>query len=214
MSSERSYDPIGASSKSLHGDGVIVPATQKSQGMIFSEHSIGTIMCLVGVLILTPDTLLLRMLSDIPIFPIIFFRHLLITASCTTVLLLYQKTNTLQKIKAIGKTGFLAGVVWGISNFLITYAFLTANVGNVLVILASNPMFSAILSYFLLGEVVKLHTFIASLVCFAAIVVISITAIGSNSDSQAIIGILAAIGSTITLSLYFVLIRVTEKVNG
>ena len=67
-------------------------------------------------------------------------------------------------MKEIGLIGVLAGIVWGIQNFLITYAFQKTAAANVLVIVAANPMFSAILSYFLLNEKAPVRTILASIV--------------------------------------------------
>eukprot|EP01031_Cornospumella_fuschlensis_P042972 gene42972-52519_t len=98
------------------------------------------------------------------------------------------------------------------SKFLITIALQSASVGSVLVILASNPMFSGILSYFLLGEVMKKPTVLAAVVCFTAIIVIFVSELSRSGQGVASLGGMAcALVATIALSLYLVLLRLAEK---
>ncbi|RYG95341.1 EamA family transporter, partial [archaeon] len=152
---------------------IIVP--DKVNPKFLSKHSIGTLICLLGVLILTPDAILLRKLSHLPNYTVVFFRFVLLTSTCTSILLAYDRTNIYRRLQSISKLGALAALIWGISKFLITIALQTASVGSVLVILAANPMFSALFSYLILGEVIKMHTFMASIVCFVAILVIFVS---------------------------------------
>ncbi len=109
----------------------------------------------------------------------------------------------------------LTGIDWGLSNLFLVCAIQNTAVANVLVINAASPMFSAFFSWLLLGEVVLLRTILASAVCFAAIFVIFISEVGqSKTDRSDIGGIICALGSSITMGLYFVLLRVAEKTNG
>jgi drug/metabolite transporter (DMT)-like permease len=66
----------------------------------------------------------------------------------------------------------VAGLLWGASNMLFTAAIQNTAVANVLVIVASNTVFSSIFSYLLLGELIPIRMFITSAICFGAIALI------------------------------------------
>lgn len=97
-------------------------------------------------------------------------------------------------------------MVWGGSNVAIGYAFQNTAVATVLVINASNPVFSAIFGYFLLGEVPPIRTICASIVCIGAIALIFAGEVNSGSGNS-IGGVLASLASSISMGLYFVLLR-------
>jgi drug/metabolite transporter (DMT)-like permease len=73
---------------------------------------------------------------------------------------------------SLGPFGWGAGMLWGASNMLFTSAIQLTAVANVLVIVASNTVFSSIFSYLLLGELIPIRMIVTSLICFGAIALI------------------------------------------
>ena len=71
-----------------------------------------------------------------------------------------------------GLFGWCAGLIWGASNILFTSAIQHTAVANVLVIVASNTVFSSAFSYFMLKEVIPIRMWVTSFVCFGAIALI------------------------------------------
>ena len=71
-----------------------------------------------------------------------------------------------------GPFGWGAGMLWGASNMLFTSAIQLTAVSNVLVIVASNTVFSSIFSYLLLGEIIPIRMIVTSIICFGAIALI------------------------------------------
>ncbi len=177
-----------------------------------SNQTKGTIYCVVGVLALTPDSLLVRKVSHLPDFTVQFYRFLFYGVAIGIFFVFQEREKTIQKFKEIGKIGFAAGLVWGGSNLLVTLAFQKTAIASALVIIASNPMFSAIFSYFLLKESIPLRTIIAALVCFGAIVLIFSAELGSGGSQ--IDGVLYALFASITMGLYFVLLRLAFIYQG
>lgn len=199
----------------------VIGSTDKVDHGTLSNHSFGTLVCLFGVLVLTPDALLLRRLSHLPDFSVVFFRFLFLTSCCIFILVVHDQSSIHRRVLSMSKLSVVAACIWGVSKFLITIALQTSSVGSVLVILAANPMFSALFSYFILEEVIKVRTILASIVCFAAILVIFVsemqgaTAKGAGHGGGAEVGgILCAIAATMALSLYLVLLRLGEKKYG
>lgn len=175
-----------------------------------STHAKGTLLTVFAVLVLTPDSLLVRKLSHLPNFVVMFYRYLVFTVVLTLFLgLTSGPKGFLLKFKSIGKIGWFAGLIWGASNLLITYGFQTIAAATVLVIIASNPMFSALFSYLILKETVPWHTFAAGLVCFGAIVSIFYSQL-SGDESTNVAGLLSSLGAAATMGLYFVLLRLAD----
>eukprot|EP01038_Epipyxis_sp_PR26KG_P008812 gene8812-11899_t len=172
----------------------------------------GTLYCLIGILVLTPDSLLVRHVSNIPDFTVMFYRFGIFTFTIAVVFIYKEKWNAFQKLKEIGYLGLLAGLVWGGSNFLITYAFQTTAIANVLVINASNPMFSALFSWLMLREHIPWRTIIAGLICFGAIILIFSGEIGKNGSN--LVGVVCALGAAISIGLYFTLLRIASQYDG
>jgi drug/metabolite transporter (DMT)-like permease len=181
----------------------------------WSNQVKGTVYCVTGVLVLTPDSLLVRKVSRLPNFEVIFLKYLILAVFLTIVLLITQGSGIIKSVKNLGWIGWAAGFVWAVSNFSITYAFQNTAVANVLVILAANPMFSAIGSYFLLKETIRIRTMIAAAVCFSAIIIIFSGELGKGGSSAAdVIGLINALAASVTFGFYLTLIRYSELKNG
>lgn len=175
----------------------------------FSKEVQGRIYCLIGVLAITPDSLIIRELSDLPNDTVMLYKYLLVTATFSVILLAQNRQESLHAFYQLGFLGVLVGVVWGCCNFFFTYAFQTTAIANVLVINAASPFFSTILSYFLLHEIAPIRTIIASIVCFIVIVAVFYSQFGNG-----IIGVLSAILASFTAALYFVLSRLAYLSTG
>lgn len=164
----------------------------------------GTLYSIAGILVLSPDSLCIRLVGDVEPWTVQFYRYML----QGLVLLAYYLLATrgdLRKFTEIGWIGVLAGLVWGASNLLFTMAIQTTAVGNVLVILAGgNLTFSALLSLAILRERVPLYTVAACCVCFAAIMLVFSDQLEGRTNS---LGNVLAIFAALTLALYFVLVR-------
>lgn len=175
-----------------------------------STHAKGTLITIFAVLALTPDSLLLRKLSHLPNFVVMFYRYLVFTSVLTLFLgITNGPRGFIEKFRNIGIIGWIAGLLWGTSNLLITFGVQTTAVATVLVILASNPMFAALFSYLVLKETVPWYTIVAGLVCFGAIVSIFYSELSGGQDTS-VAGLLSALGAAVTMGLYFVLLRLAD----
>lgn len=182
-------------------------------GLKVSRHTLGTIYCIVGVLALTPDSLMLRKVSNVPSYTVLFYRYLSFALTAFLTLVLTQKGETWRSFKQIGLWGVATGLILGVSNICITLGFLNTAAANVLVIYSSNPVFSALFSWLLMREKIPLRTILTSLVCLGAIALIFSSELGGSSDGNDLAGLLFAFGSSISLGLFFVLLRMVKHVH-
>lgn len=177
-----------------------------------SNQAKGTLYSVIGVLIITPDSLLVREVSQLPDFVVIFYKFIFLAAFLTIVLLAIDPKEFTKAFTTLGYIGWGASLIWGISSFLVTIALQTTAVANVLVILAANPLFSSILSYVLLKESIPLRTIAAGIVCFIAILIIFYSQLGAGGGDT--IGLVCALGASFTMASYFVLLSLSQKRTG
>jgi drug/metabolite transporter (DMT)-like permease len=174
---------------------------------MLSKYAKGISLSFAGILILTPDTPLLRLLAEVsPDLTVLFWRC---TISAMSVLLMmlplggFRRTG--KAFRGMGPYGITAGLLWGVSNFFFTLAVQNTAAANVLVINASNTVFSSIFAYFLLGEPIPLRTAATILVCFGAIVLVFSSQLTGGADGLA--GNFYALAAAATLGLYLPLCR-------
>ena len=149
----------------------------------------GLYISLIGVLILSPDSLLIRLvnLSDITL---IFYRGLLPAIATTFALLIYYKKDFLKSFILIGFAGIMYAILYSIMHITFAYSIQHTSVANTLVLIASAPIFTAILSLIFLKENPKP---LGWLTIFLALISIIIIGWGSYTTEGFIGDILALI---------------------
>ncbi|MDM8544484.1 DMT family transporter [Desulfococcaceae bacterium HSG9] len=174
----------------------------------YTDYIKGLIITSTGVLVLTPDALIIRLI-EAPRPTLIFWRGLLLSISLTIFFLIRYRTNALGVLRQIGIPGLLCGLCFcGSTIMFVTSITLTA-AANTLVIISIAPLFAAVLSHFFLAETAPLRTWMTILVCFIGILSI----FAGNLGSGALLGDLCAVGAAIFLASYFVIVRHARAVN-
>lgn len=170
----------------------------------------GVLLSVLGVLCLTPDSLLVRKVGHVPSMTVLFYRNLIFGVIMLLGLLITEKKNSWNKLMGLGKWGLFAGVLFGFSLWFMVIAFINTAAANVLVIQAANPLFAAIFSWFIMGETITKLTMATSAACVVAIVLIFIGETlekSSSSSGNNTLGLLFAIGSSTSFGLYVVMLR-------
>lgn len=179
-----------------------------------SNQTKGTFYSLLAIAILIPDSLVVRELSSVPDFAVIFLRYIIFASTYIVIYVVKEGKNFFHSFASIGWLGLLAGIVWGVSNLLITYSFMTTAIANALVINSANPMFSALFSWLILKETIPMRTILASVVSFGAIILIFYSQIGGTSSSTNTIGMICAMFASASMGLYFVILRMAAGTKG
>ena len=181
--------------------------------MKMSDRSKGILLCVVGVMAFTPDSILIRKVAHVPNNTVLFYRNLIFAFTMFIGLVITEKRNTFNKIKALGKWGTATGFIFGSSLWFLILGIQKTAAANVLVIQSSNPVFAAIFSWFILGESMSKLTLGTSAVCILAIILIFAGDVGSSSTDDAnnasdnTAGLLFAVASSSTFGLYVVMLR-------
>lgn len=165
-------------------------------------------MTAVGVLILSPDALLVRSIGT-DVWTLIFWRALLTGGLTSIALLLIYKRRFLQCFLDTGKTGLLSAMTITIGPILFVHSLKQTSAANTLIILAATPVISSLLSWIFLREAIPRRTWIAIATCFCGILIIF-----SGSLKQGLLlGDLLALGATTMWGANVVIVRSGKSVN-
>ena len=172
------------------------------------DHRMGLALTTLGVLVLTPDTLLVRLIAIDP-WSMMVWRGTLQALGILAILVLIYRREAWRRCKAIGFSGLFAGCLFAASTFGFLYSLAHTSVANTLVILATAPFFAAIFSFAFLRERVSRRTLVAILAVFAGIAVM----VAGSWGGGAILGDLAAMVTAAMIGGKFTIFRHRRDVN-
>ena len=149
----------------------------------------GLILSFIGVLILSPDSLLIR-LVDLDDFSLIFYRSALPIVTILIFLIYTYQKSFLKSFYLIGIPGIIYAILYAITHICFVYSIQNTAVANTLVLIASAPIFAALFSVFILKEITSLFTWIVILIAMLAMIIIgvgSFTTTGLYGDLMALV---------------------------
>jgi len=173
-----------------------------------TDHARGLLLTAIGVLFLTPDTLLIRLI-DIDQWTMVFWRGALMAAGLMIVTLVVEGRATIQAFRRIGRAGLGIALGFGGSSACFVAAVEHTTVANTLVIIASAPMFAALFSRIFLDERVRPRTLVAIGGTFCGILLV----MGDGLARGDVLGNLAALATAIFMAGAFVVMRLKRDVN-
>ncbi len=176
--------------------------------MQVSDRSKGIWISLLGVFILSPDSLLIR-LAGLGDLTLIFYRGFFPAIAITVLLLVFYRRKFLSVVIGIGWAGLLNGVLYASTTITFISSIQTTSVANTLVILSSAPIFAAILSLFVLKENQRPVTWLVIAISFVSIFIIGLGSYGKSNLS----GDLFALACAITTGCSAVLVRYKKDID-
>jgi len=171
-------------------------------------HTKGLIVSIAGIIVLSPDSLLVRLISADP-WTLLFWRGLLMAIGVGLGLFINYRRRLLQAFLDIGRTGLLAGALMGIGTTLFVQALDRTTVANVFIIIGIGPLFAALLGRIFLKEAVYLRTWLA---IGGALVGIWI-AVANDGQSGRLVGDLCAAVAALCHACYLILLRSAQDVD-
>jgi len=176
--------------------------------MDLSNKQKGMGLALLGVLFITPDSLLVRLIT-LDSWNLIFFRGLLPFFFLLIMLLFYYKNKFFEACFLIGFAGVLNAVLLLLGNITFIMSLENTNVANTLVIISLGPFISAILSSIFLKEHPNIRTWIVIILCFSFILFIFY----DSYEGGRIFGDLMAFATAFLVGASSVVIRYAKIVN-
>ena len=173
-----------------------------------SNQKKGSLMAFVAVMFITPDSLFIR-LSTIDTWSLVFYRGIIpFTIVFLGMILIYQ-FKFFKMLFLNGYHGIAYILTFSITNVAFVVSIQNTNVANTLVMIATAPMLSAILSTIFLKENPDKKTWIAIIITFISVLYIFFDSIKIGNFYGDIFGLIAALG----LAIGAVIIRSGKKLN-
>jgi drug/metabolite transporter (DMT)-like permease len=173
-----------------------------------SNHAKGLTFGILGVLLLSPDTLIIRLVDADP-WTFIAWRGGLMTVGVMVIMVLRFGVTVAARTYAIGWLGLLIALLFAVNNVFFQLSVQNTTVANTLVILATAPLFAALFSVAFLREQVPRRTWIAAVFSALGICVVFI----GELQTENLFGNVAALISAVGLGIYFVLVRLGRPVD-
>ena len=167
----------------------------------------GIIITLIGVMILSPDSILIR-LANVDVITNIFYRGIFLSLWMFIIVCITHKKNSLQKLIQIDKFDILLVLSHTIGSFSFVIAISYTTIAKALLIISISPILSAVLSYIFLSEKISIYTFITLLATFLGFGIIFYE---NENWTVSWIGNLAALISAFVLSTTFIVARYKKQ---
>ncbi|MGB1309796.1 MAG: DMT family transporter [Leucothrix sp.] len=176
-----------------------------------SEYLKGLLLTVVGVLIITPDSLLIRLL-EADSWTVIFWRNSLSGLAIFIGLLIYYRGDFFKKMRGIGWAGLIMGVIWALGTFCFVYSIQNTLVANTLFIVSTSPIFAALIAWLILGEIVSRRTWLTIAFSLCGIAIIAWGSLEGDGQGS-IVGDLAALVTALAVAISFSIARRNRSVS-
>ena len=165
-----------------------------------SNQKKGSLLAFIGVLFITPDSLLIR-LSNIETWGLLFYRGFIPFVVVLFGLILFYKTNFLKALINIGYTGMFYAISFSVCNVTFIISIQNTSVANTLIMVAMAPMLSAFLGAFFLKETPNKETWFAIIITFLSVTFIFYDSVKLGNIVGDIFGFITALGLAINANL-------------
>jgi drug/metabolite transporter (DMT)-like permease len=176
--------------------------------MQLTDKQKGIALSLIGVLVITPDSLLIRLIS-MPSWELLFYRGLIPFVLLFILLLLYYKKNFLHSLLITGLPGLFYAILIALGNTTFVISIQNTNVANTLIMIALTPFATAILSSIFLKEHPSQRMWFTIISCFFVVLFIFYDSYQGNRIFGDLFGLLTAI----LIGASAVVVRYSKLVN-
>ena len=167
-----------------------------------SDRLRGYLYTLIGVLIITPDAMLLRLIEAEP-WTIMFWRGLGFFVVQMLIVLWRHRLHTLKIWIETGRYGIVIALTMAIGQILFVFSIHHTDAANTLVIIAAIPLATALLGYLWFGESMEIRT-----ICVGFFVLLAVgLTMGGGLLAGGALGDVAALGVVICLAVLFNCLR-------
>ena len=177
-----------------------------------SENTKGILIAFLGALLLTPDTLFMR-LSEMDVWTMLFWRGFQMGAILILMTLSIKEYRE-NFFLIFKKTGTLIVLIQASGSIFFTLGIVNSSVALILFCIATGPLFAAFFSLIILKEKLKRPTIYASIFSLIGIIIVVTdpSEVLNAPDGSIVFGTVCGLLTAISLGLYFVLLRSNPKI--
>ena len=173
-----------------------------------NDYYTGMWLAVLGVIILSPDSLLIRLIS-VDSWTLLFWRGFLSSLAFAVFLFLTRRLTAHQLICGVGFYGICVAILMAGSSVLFVHSIRLTAVSNTLVILSAAPLFAGVMSRVFLNEHIATRTWYG-----VVIVVVGMAVIFSGGlTTGRFLGDVCALGTAFTFAATFVVLRRARNIN-
>ena len=176
--------------------------------MSYSNQKKGMFLAFVGVMFITPDSLLIR-LANLSSWDLIFYRGIIPFFIVFIALLIIHKSKFISQLLENSWHGVAYAVIFAITNIFFVISINNTNVANTLIMIALAPMLSAVISFIFLKENTDQKTWIAIIITTLAVIYIFKDSFERGDVLGNFLGLICATG----LAIGAAIIRSAKKIN-
>ena len=173
-----------------------------------NNHLKGLLIACFGIVILTPDAVLVR-LADSNSWTVLFWRGIFFATGIIVILLLTYRSKAVNELINIGKGGVLIGILTALGGTSFILAIHYTSIAKTLVIISTSPIMVAIISLLMLKEKPEFYTWISMIIVFIGIYIV----MAGDSGGMNLMGNFFALASVIIGGFSFTLLRKYKNVN-
>jgi drug/metabolite transporter (DMT)-like permease len=165
-----------------------------------SQHLKGILITVLGVIILSPDAVLIR-LADSDGWALLFWRGLSYAIGVGFIVWMMHGSQAVNVCRKIGKGGLLIGFLAGITAGTFLFAIEYTSIANTLVIISTSPVMIAIIAWIMLKEKVSFVTLVSMAIVFIGIYIVMSESFGGSSFKGDIYALITSIMMGVTFTL-------------
>ncbi|MGE4575948.1 MAG: DMT family transporter [Candidatus Pseudothioglobus sp.] len=173
-----------------------------------NNHLKGLLIAFFGIVILTPDAVLVR-LADSNSWTVLFWRGIFFATGIIVILLLTYRSKAVNELINIGKGGVLIGILTALGGTSFILAIHYTSIDKTLLIISTSPIMVAIISLLMLKEKPEFYTWISMIIVFIGIYIV----MAGDSGGMNLMGNFFALVSVIIGGFSFTLLRKYKNVN-
>ena len=176
--------------------------------MSYSNQKKGMFLAFIGVMFITPDSLLIR-LANLSSWDLIFYRGIIPFFIVFFALLIIYRSKFISQLIENSWHGVAYAVIFAITNVFFVISINNTNVANTLIMIALAPMLSSVISFIFLKENTDKKTLIAIVITTLAVIYIFKDSFERGDILGNFLGLICATG----LAAGAVIIRSAKKIN-
>ncbi|MFT4650933.1 MAG: drug/metabolite transporter (DMT)-like permease [Flavobacteriales bacterium] len=170
---------------------------------VLPTYTKGILITALGVLVISPDGLLTRLITT-DHWTLIFWRTLLMAFGMWILCAFIYPKNTWAKYKELGSSGMAMVALYSMGSIAFIVAITHTSVANTLIILSTTPLSAVLIGRVFLGERIAARSWSAIvLVCIGVLVMSS----DKSSANTSLFGDIAALMGAFFLAAGFTMVR-------